>query len=72
MTLQSSLADPSANPHQSTSWREPYPLMLAAKLVNPKSVTDRERVGRGVLRVSKAGFPKKALENPDFNAASGS
>jgi uncharacterized protein YbjT (DUF2867 family) len=49
-----------------------YPLMLVAKLVTPKFVTDTERVGQAMLRISKKGFPKRVLENPDINAASGS
>ena len=49
-----------------------YPLILVAKLVRPKSVTDTERVGQAMLRISKNGFPKRVLENPDINVASGS
>lgn len=46
-----------------------YPLMLLIKLVNPKIVTDTERVGRAMLNVYRRGFPKQVLENPDINAA---
>ena len=49
-----------------------YPLMLVAKLVTPRLVTDTERVGRAMLHIAKKGYPKKVLENPDINAASGS
>jgi uncharacterized protein YbjT (DUF2867 family) len=49
-----------------------YPLILVAKLVSPKSVTNTERVGQAMLRISKNGFPKRVLENPDINVASGS
>ena len=48
-----------------------YPLILVAKLVTPQFVTTTERVGQAMLRISKKGFPKKVLENPDINAASG-
>jgi uncharacterized protein YbjT (DUF2867 family) len=48
-----------------------YPLMLVARLVTPGFVTDTERVGRAMLRIAKKGYPKKVLENPDINAASG-
>jgi uncharacterized protein YbjT (DUF2867 family) len=48
-----------------------YPLMLAAKLVTPNRLTDTERVGRAMLRIARSGFPKRVLENPDINAASG-
>jgi uncharacterized protein YbjT (DUF2867 family) len=47
-----------------------YPLILLAKLLTPKLVTTTERVGRAMLRISKGGFPKKVLGNPDINAAS--
>ena len=46
-----------------------YPLMLLIKLVNPKLVTDTQRVGRAMLNVYRRGFPKQVLENPDINAA---
>jgi len=49
-----------------------YPLMLLLKLVNPKLVTDTERVGRAMLNVYRRGFPKQVLENPDINAAAAS
>jgi hypothetical protein len=45
--------------------------MLVARLVTPGFVTDTERVGRAMLRIAKKGYPKKVLENPDINAASG-
>jgi uncharacterized protein YbjT (DUF2867 family) len=48
------------------------PVMLAARLVAPKFVTDTERVGRAMLRIAKHGFPKNVLENPDINAAAAS
>jgi uncharacterized protein YbjT (DUF2867 family) len=48
-----------------------YPFMLVAKLVTPQFVTNTERVGQAMLRIAKQGFPKKVLENPDINAASG-
>jgi uncharacterized protein YbjT (DUF2867 family) len=47
-----------------------YPLVLVAKVVVPKSVTNTERVGQAMLRTAKNGFPKKLLGNPDINAAS--
>jgi hypothetical protein len=49
-----------------------YPLILVAKLVTPQFVTNTERVGQAMLRIAKKGFPKRVLENPDINAASGS
>jgi uncharacterized protein YbjT (DUF2867 family) len=49
-----------------------YPLILVAKLVTPNFVTNTERVGQAMLRISKKGFSKKVLENPDINAASDS
>jgi uncharacterized protein YbjT (DUF2867 family) len=49
-----------------------YPLVVVAKLVVPTRITDTERVGKAMLRIAKRGFPKKVLENPDINAASGS
>ena len=49
-----------------------YPLMLLLKLVNPKLVTDTQRVGRAMLNVYRRGFPKQVLENPDINAAAAS
>lgn len=49
-----------------------YPLMLLIKLVNPKLVTDTQRVGRAMLNVYRRGFPKQVLENPDINAAAAS
>ena len=49
-----------------------YPLLLVSKLVIPKFVTNTERVGQAMLRISKKGFPKKVLENPDINVASAS
>jgi uncharacterized protein YbjT (DUF2867 family) len=49
-----------------------YPLMLVARLVAPKSVTNTERVGQAMLRISKKGFPKQVLGNPEINAASAS
>jgi uncharacterized protein YbjT (DUF2867 family) len=47
-----------------------YPLILVARLVAPNFVTNTERVGQAMLRISKKGFPKNVLENPDINAAS--
>jgi uncharacterized protein YbjT (DUF2867 family) len=49
-----------------------YPLMVVARVVAPGFVTDTDRVGRAMLRIAKEGYPKKLLENPDINAASGS
>jgi uncharacterized protein YbjT (DUF2867 family) len=49
-----------------------YPLILLTRVVAPSFVTNTERVGQAMLRISKEGFPKKILENPDINAASGS
>ena len=49
-----------------------YPVLLVAKLVIPKFITNTERVGQAMLRISKNGFPKKVLENPDINVASAS
>jgi uncharacterized protein YbjT (DUF2867 family) len=49
-----------------------YPLMVVAKRVTPKFVTTTERIGQAMLRIAKKGFPKRVLENPDINAASGS
>jgi uncharacterized protein YbjT (DUF2867 family) len=49
-----------------------YPLILVARLLTPNFITSTERVGQAMLRVSRKGFPKKVLENPDINAASGS
>ena len=46
-----------------------YPLILLAKLVVPKHITDTERVGKAMLKIAKRGFPKQVLENPDINAA---
>ena len=49
-----------------------YPVLLLSKLVIPKFVTTTERVGQAMLRITKKGFPKKLLENPDINVASAS
>jgi uncharacterized protein YbjT (DUF2867 family) len=48
------------------------PLVLVARLVAPGFVTDTERIGQAMLRISRKGFPKKVLENPDINAAAAS
>lgn len=48
-----------------------YPIIMVAKLVAPRHITDTERVGRAMLRVAKTGFSKSVLENPDINSASG-
>jgi uncharacterized protein YbjT (DUF2867 family) len=47
-----------------------FPLILGAKWLAPNFVTTTERVGQAMLRISKKGYPKKLLENPDINAAS--
>jgi hypothetical protein len=49
-----------------------YPLMLMAKVVVPKYITDTERVGRAMLNIARRGYPKQVLENPDINAAAAS
>jgi uncharacterized protein YbjT (DUF2867 family) len=46
-----------------------YPLLMIAKLIKPGSVTTTERVGQAMLNVTRNGFPKKILENPDINVA---
>ena len=46
-----------------------YPLVLVAKRIVPRSITDTERVGRAMVNVARKGFPKQVLENPDINAA---
>jgi uncharacterized protein YbjT (DUF2867 family) len=46
------------------------PLILVAKLVAPQFVTTTEQVGQAMLRISRNGFPKNVLGNPDINAAS--
>jgi uncharacterized protein YbjT (DUF2867 family) len=48
------------------------PLVLVARLVAPGFVTDTVRIGQAMLRISRKGFPKKVLENPDINVAAGS
>ena len=47
-----------------------YPVMLAMKFLAPKHITDTERLGQAMLRVTRNGFPKHVLENPDINIAS--
>jgi uncharacterized protein YbjT (DUF2867 family) len=49
-----------------------YPLMLLAKVVVPRFITDTDRVGKAMLNVARKGFPKQVLENPDINAAAAS
>jgi uncharacterized protein YbjT (DUF2867 family) len=46
-----------------------YPLMLLAKVVAPRFITDTERIGRAMLNVARKGFPKQVLANADINAA---
>jgi uncharacterized protein YbjT (DUF2867 family) len=46
-----------------------YPLMLLAKVVAPRFITDTERIGRAMLNVARKGFPKQVLTNADINAA---
>ena len=48
------------------------PLMFATKLVAPQVVTDTERVGQAMLRVTRKGFSKQVLENPQINEAAAS
>src|SRR5260221_2593216 len=48
-----------------------YPLLLIAKLIKPASITTTERIGQAMLHVTRNGFPKKILENPDINVAAG-
>jgi uncharacterized protein YbjT (DUF2867 family) len=38
---------------------------------NSPSVTDTDRVGRAMINVARKGYPKRILEPPDINAASG-
>ena len=45
-----------------------YPLIIVAKRMTPRLVTTTERVGQAMLRISRCGFPKKVLANPDINA----
>ncbi|HEY4180971.1 MAG TPA: hypothetical protein VGM90_29210 [Kofleriaceae bacterium] len=46
-----------------------YPVVLAMKLIAPKSVTTTERVGHAMLNIAKRGFDKKILTNADINVA---
>jgi len=48
------------------------PVILAARVIQPGSITTTERVGQAMLRIAKHGFPKQILENPDINAAAAS
>lgn len=48
------------------------PLMLLTNLVAPQIVTDTERVGQAMLRVTRKGFTQKVLENPQINEAAAS
>lgn len=45
------------------------PLLMVTKRISPRFVTDTDRVGRAMLRVARAGYPKKTLENGDINDA---
>jgi uncharacterized protein YbjT (DUF2867 family) len=49
-----------------------YPVMLVARRVAPRSITDTERVGKAMLNIARKGYPKQVLENPDINVAAGS
>jgi hypothetical protein len=47
-----------------------YPLIRLIKLLLPKYVTDTERVGQAMLRVTRQGYFDKVLGNPEINVAS--
>src|SRR5450432_76478 len=44
------------------------PLYPVFKTLFPKSVTTTEQMGRAMLRVSRQGYPKTALESSDINS----
>ena len=46
-----------------------YPVMLAMKVLSPRSITDTRRIGRAMLNIAKRGYPVRILENPDINTA---
>jgi uncharacterized protein YbjT (DUF2867 family) len=48
------------------------PVLFLMKAVKPASITDTRRVGRAMLNVARAGFPKRILGNPEINAAAAS
>jgi len=45
-----------------------WPLLALLQVLVPKFVTTTERVGRAMLKVARAGFADKLVENSDINA----
>jgi uncharacterized protein YbjT (DUF2867 family) len=46
-----------------------WPIMMGAKLLAPRQITDTRRLGRAMLSVARKGFPRRILDNPDINMA---
>jgi uncharacterized protein YbjT (DUF2867 family) len=46
-----------------------YPLILVAKVIAPRAITDTERLGRAMLHIARKGFPTQVLTNREINAA---
>jgi uncharacterized protein YbjT (DUF2867 family) len=49
-----------------------YPVMLVMKARVPAQITDTRRMGRAMLNVTRRGWPKRILGNPDINKAADS
>jgi hypothetical protein len=45
-----------------------WPLLFLLQVLVPKFVTTSDRVGRAMLKVARAGFAHKLVENADINA----